>query len=686
MTTTGELQSSISTSASLSPLSHMNSCIDPNDIDSFINYDQPIYPSPSLSPASSRAKTTINPSPVSTPAVANAPSFSPSSSNSSNSSSNNSQHSSSQVFFSGPSHEYDSYKQQTGLPPGGLANTMAINRNAGMEFGLGNQHNFVMPSEAFINPTQEMVNFGSSPLPTMPFRNSGIGLDLEPDTPTDFMFSPQFPAAKAQFVDPNALGGHEHELSTLGQPNQVGRMYPGMHQQQAAMAKAAQQQRQQEIIRQQQQQEQQQQQQQEEQNQQQRQQQQQQQQHGRQASKAQNKANRSSDPVVEERISRLLHQMRQSSVTSAANEEDSKPQNVSHVSRSKKEEDEMDEDERLLASEEGKKLSSKERRQLRNKVSARAFRSRRKEYIGQLEGEVASKTNETNDLRLQNRVLVEENTRLMDLTRMLLSSPHFASFLNDMTINSGPPAAPQPAQPSAMQAPSQQQQQQPPKDANPSHVSADIQMQNHQVGMAMVPEQSADFAGMDMNTPGWNTGIDMSYNTPVFAVLDVPEGPDLDSAVLSGKSSNSVGPISSDEIKEQMPSIERPPPVAAGLAKDMDSMKPTPEVEIDESDSSLALFYDQPRSRSPPSSTTPATTFEDTFGGITPEKLFARIDLVIYDDGSAEEGGSAGSPGVSTATMARFEHLCSSIEGAYQRVSFVTAHLLEDTTDNSALD
>ena len=37
-----------------------------------------------------------------------------------------------------------------------------------------------------------------------------------------------------------------------------------------------------------------------------------------------------------------------------------------------------DEDERLLASEEGKKLSSKERRQLRNKVSARAFRSRRK--------------------------------------------------------------------------------------------------------------------------------------------------------------------------------------------------------------------------------------------------------------------------------------------------------------------
>lgn len=54
-----------------------------------------------------------------------------------------------------------------------------------------------------------------------------------------------------------------------------------------------------------------------------------------------------------------------------------------HIARMKKEEEDMDEDERLLASEEGKKLSSKERRQLRNKVSARAFRSRRKGITSQ---------------------------------------------------------------------------------------------------------------------------------------------------------------------------------------------------------------------------------------------------------------------------------------------------------------
>ena len=84
---------------------------------------------------------------------------------------------------------------------------------------------------------------------------------------------------------------------------------------------------------------------------------------------------RNSDPVVEERISRLLQQIRQNTMGSP----DGSPSPLlPQMARSKKEEQDMDEDERLLASEEGKKLSSKERRQLRNKVSARAFRSRRK--------------------------------------------------------------------------------------------------------------------------------------------------------------------------------------------------------------------------------------------------------------------------------------------------------------------
>ena len=90
------------------------------------------------------------------------------------------------------------------------------------------------------------------------------------------------------------------------------------------------------------------------------------------------KAPTAKDPHVEESISRLLNRMRQSSSASADDEDGDSPAGTSHMPRIKKDEDDMDDDERLLNSEEGKKLSSKERRQLRNKVSARAFRSRRK--------------------------------------------------------------------------------------------------------------------------------------------------------------------------------------------------------------------------------------------------------------------------------------------------------------------
>ncbi|KAK9368615.1 hypothetical protein V1509DRAFT_623420 [Lipomyces kononenkoae] len=82
--------------------------------------------------------------------------------------------------------------------------------------------------------------------------------------------------------------------------------------------------------------------------------------------------------------------------------------------KSKKQHLLLDEDERLLASDEGKKLSSKERRQLRNKVSARHFRLRRKEYITHLEQLVAQKSTEAHSLKSENERLMLENKRLVD--------------------------------------------------------------------------------------------------------------------------------------------------------------------------------------------------------------------------------------------------------------------------------
>ncbi|KAK9386652.1 hypothetical protein V1515DRAFT_604356 [Lipomyces mesembrius] len=86
-----------------------------------------------------------------------------------------------------------------------------------------------------------------------------------------------------------------------------------------------------------------------------------------------------------------------------------------------------DDDERLLASEEGKKLSSKERRQLRNKVSARHFRLRRKEYITHLEQLVAQKSTEAHGLKSENDRLMLENKRLADALAGLTLSPASAA-------------------------------------------------------------------------------------------------------------------------------------------------------------------------------------------------------------------------------------------------------------------
>jgi hypothetical protein len=244
-------------------------------------------------------------------------------------------------MLSGPSHQYDQYKQQTPLVPGALASTLAINES--------NVH-IAGYNMDFINPGEELFDFNAAPS-----QNSMTtpDMDIDFDSPADtaFFFS-QTPTINPHAVDVRSP-------TTTTRTNAVGRMYPGMHQR-AALAKAqaeaqaqvqAQQRQQQQII--------------QHQNQQRRQQ---------QSKSSRPKAPLPSDPIVEQKITQLLNSMRSKVGTSEP--DDGSP--LLQIPRPKKEDDDMDEDERLLASEEGKKLSSKERRQLRNKVSARAFRSRRK--------------------------------------------------------------------------------------------------------------------------------------------------------------------------------------------------------------------------------------------------------------------------------------------------------------------
>lgn len=251
--------------------------------------------------------------------------------------------------FPGPSHEYSRYRQLTGLPTGAMT-TIPLDAEIKME-------DFSMMSS-----TQSM--------PFMDFNNSTFNFDTE--------FDPMQQDSTYFFNnDMNGFAGTsaittQAPMQMPIMPAQQQRLYPGMHTQQAQQAQAeaaARQQRQQqmgrEIM----------------------QQQQLPQSHrpsigGSTASMPATRANSVvsvAESGVDNKISRLLDQMRTSNNMDIIDEEPGSPSDEpSRSGRSKKEEEDMDEDERLLASEEGKKLSSKERRQLRNKVSARAFRSRRK--------------------------------------------------------------------------------------------------------------------------------------------------------------------------------------------------------------------------------------------------------------------------------------------------------------------
>ncbi|KAI9721800.1 MAG: hypothetical protein M1812_002135 [Candelaria pacifica] len=626
----------MSTRSSTSPPTPLsqNTCFDslePLDLESFINLDQVLYPTPSLSPSSSRSQSKSQHS----TSLFDINSPVPSSSRLD-----------SQQIYSGPSHQYDDYKQQTGLPVGALANTFAINEANNVQF-IPNQSDFSMSNDNFFSMnTNEDFDFGStSPQMTLDFETAP-----QEDLPA-FFYPAQQSSSTSAFVNPAAVSGQDEPMSQSENvpeapaPSNVGRLWPGMHQQQAlAKAQAEASQRKQN----------------------------QQEPNVHQPSSRSQKsaAQRPNDPIADEKISQLLNSMRHSSVASS-NEDGTTPNangGLSHISRSRKDEDDMDEDERLLASEEGKKLSSKERRQLRNKVSARAFRSRRKEYIGQLEGELATKANEMNILKDQNRALMDENAKLTNLTRMLLSSPAFSTFVDEMGANSlAAPPAPRPEH--ASNSHNQNNQPVAPKDVNPYQATQKLQSQqpNRQhVGMAILPDSQVDFSTLDINNSPWDTRIvTWPTNQPqVFSVLELPVGPAVDTAVLSGKGSNFVGPcFPSEECKDERPTLEPMPSVHEEVDEPSNINDSTTDIDFDDSDPAYALYADSP---SPPESASVEPT-NILLGKINVEKTSPRLNLISTANSSADE--------TSSSTMERFEQICRSMDVAFDRIGKMTSHL-----------
>ena len=171
---------------------------------------------------------------------------------------------------------------------------------------------------------------------------------------------------------------------------------------------------------------------------------------------------------------------------------------------------------------------------------------------------------------------MEENTRLTDLTRMLLSSPSFSGFLDTLAQN--PAALHQQPQPTS--GPQQGENRQPRKDVNA--YAAQQQMQNQQIGVAMIPEQPMDFTMLDLNTDTF------SYQPQVFSLFSIPETP-IDSEVLSGKHSAASHSWSSADEKVELPVVERAPESAPGKVE----VKEIEVVVVDEefdADPQFALF------------------------------------------------------------------------------------------------
>ncbi|KAH8843904.1 hypothetical protein MCOR27_000198 [Pyricularia oryzae] len=559
-----------------SPSSSQGGMMDSLAVDTFIDMnafnDGMSYQSPSLSPAATTKASFSRPTPTTTTPISMMSTSQP---------------------LSGPSHDYDMYKQQTGIVPGALANTLAVNENNAQVAGGYNPFNIDEYFGMSMGNTESSFDFNTSPS-----LHTDMEMEFDPSADNGFLFGTT--------VNPSAIGGQEP--SSVPSPSvlssttsNVGRVWPGMHQQQAAIAKAQSQQRQQQEA---------------------------QMLHQRQQSQSQSpkhqrsKSGQPSDPLVEQKISQLLQSMR--AKPDGQDSQEHSP--VLQHPRSKKEEEDMDEDERLLASEEGKKLTSKERRQLRNKVSARAFRSRRKEYITQLESEIANKVTENGDLRTQNRALMEENKRLQDLTRMLLSSPSFSDFLDRLSTN--PASVPQTSAP-APQVEQRQEARQLPKDVNPYAA----QQQRQQIGMAMIPEQNMDFSmlTLDTDTSGFN------FQPQVYAVLETPEiilPPSVDTAALSGKESNFIGQhFDSEDDKVEVSSIIR-----HELTEEEKLEAPATPVIVDhefDDEPMFALYNDSPVSAE---STEPLDTNlddlveVDIFGGIETDKALARYELVDAAD------------------------------------------------------
>ena len=253
--------------------------------------------------------------------------------------------------------------------------------------------------------------------------------------------------------------------------------------------------------------------------------------------------------------------------------------------------------------------------------------------------------------------MTEENSQLLQLTKTLLASPAFSVFMKDPAATSSL-ASSQP--PVVKNEPTPHPSQ---KDVNP-HGAAAQNTQNQQqdstyVGMTMIPEHPTELSAFEANTNAWANSMDVSlYEPQVYAVTSLPDGPTLDQlrpSIRYEKASDSILPLPKEQSKMEAPVIERMPQITESPES---TTAVADEVNFNESDPAFALYLDCPAA-----TVSPLATFDEPiFGNIELEKVFRRVELIIEDDATKPTE-------VSSATVERFQHLCSSLDALSERIS-----------------
>lgn len=233
---------------------------------------------------------------------------------------------------------------------------------------------------------------------------------------------------------------------------------------------------------------------------------------------------------------------------------------------------------------------------------------------------------------------MEENTRLTDLTRMLLSSPSFSGFLDTLAQNPAVPTQSTPA-PTNQQGENRQMR----KDVNP--FPAQQQVQHQQIGLAMIPEQTMDFSMLDLNTDGA-----YSYQPQVFSVFGIPET-HINSDILSGKSSTRY-PLPSEDEKVELPVVERVPVSVVVKVEEVETV----DEEFD-ADPAFALF-----ATATPASKPHSIAYTSELLAAIPAKE-QNFTLVVESRVTPDEADAA---------MRKVDRLCESLDQITNRLRSLT--------------